>query len=128
VRHHYIRYDRNWSKAAVRRWIRTVGLEHVPSLITLARADISGKGSARTPLEPGLIDELEDLVETMKVTEVIPTSTRVLMVNGNDVMNHLRIPPGPKVGKILDMLLEMVTESPDLNNCEDLLRLASEIE
>ena len=127
VRHHFVRYETDWSSPTLRRWIRKVGLEHIPSLVTLARADIAGKGSANTPLEVSVVDHLEDRVRNMKDTEVIPTSTSVLAINGKDVMEELGISPGPVVGKVLNKLLEIVTDNPDLNTRESLLKILSGI-
>ena len=44
VRHHIVVYQRNWTDAAVRRWINRVGAERYHDVITLARADILAKG------------------------------------------------------------------------------------
>jgi tRNA nucleotidyltransferase (CCA-adding enzyme) len=128
VRHHFIRYERGWSAPALRRWVRRVGLDNVPTLCTLARADIAGKGNARVELEPATINDLEARVATMKLTEVIPTSTKVLAVNGHDVMTHLGLSPGPSIGKVLASLLESVTDDPECNTRERLLELASEVQ
>ena len=128
VRNHFIRYEIGWSAPALRRWVRKVGLENVPTLCTLARADIAGKGNARVELEPATINELEARVATMKLTEVIPTSTKVLAINGNDVMVHLGLRPGPAVGKVLASLLESVTDDPECNTRERLLDLAKDVQ
>ena len=48
-------------------------------------------------------------------------SVRDLAVDGQDVMRALNLPPGPKVGQILDHLLEEVLENPALNRREALL-------
>jgi tRNA nucleotidyltransferase (CCA-adding enzyme) len=128
VRHHFIRYEIGWSAPALRRWVRRVGLENVPTLCTLARADIAGKGNARVELEPATINDLEARVATMKLTEVIPTSTKVLAINGHDVMTHLGLSPGPSIGKVLASLLESVTDDPECNTRERLLELASEVQ
>ncbi len=127
VRHHFIRYSSDWSAATIRRWVRRVGLDNVASLCTLARADIFGKGPAKVQLEEDIINELEAKIANMKVTEVIPTSTKVLVVNGHDVMTHLGIGPGPTVGKVLSALLELVTDQPEVNTRENLLTLAETI-
>lgn len=122
VRHHLIRYEPGDSKAAIRRWVRKVGLEHVPSLLALARADIAGKGNAAEPRDTSAIDELEArLVDIM--AEKPPTSTNQLAINGRDVMALLGIGPGPRVGQVLRSLLDAVTEDPDLNEREKLLAL-----
>ena len=127
VQHHFIRYKSEDTDSAVRRWIRKVGLDNIPSLCTLARADIIGKGPLGfiSGLDTGIIDELEARVIRLNATETLPTSTKVLTIDGNDVMQHLGIPPGATVGKILNKLLDAVTEDPSLNTREKLLELAS---
>lgn len=128
VKNHFIRYEPGWSAPALRRWIRKVGLENIPNLCILARADIAGKGPIATVgLETSVVDELEARVATMQLTEVLPTSTKVLEVNGNDVMAHLGLTPGPQVGKVLAALLEFVTDNPEYNTRAQLLDLAYEI-
>jgi tRNA nucleotidyltransferase (CCA-adding enzyme) len=129
VRHHFIRYERGWAAPVLRRWVRKVGLENVSILCTLARADIAGKGPIATVgMEVSVIDDLESRVANMKLTEVLPTSTKVLAINGNDVMTHLGLTPGPSVGKVLAALLEFVTDDPECNTREKLLELASEVQ
>ena len=46
-----------------------------------------------------------------------------LDINGNDIMEILHIKPGPFVGQILNELLELVLESPELNNFETLRQI-----
>jgi tRNA nucleotidyltransferase (CCA-adding enzyme) len=127
VRHHLIRYGREWSNATIRRWVRTVGSKNVADLCILARADTAGKGPAKVALDVKLIDDLEDRVQNLSLTEVIPESTKILAINGHDVMQLLGIPPGPKVGKILNSMLEAVIDDPNLNNRKSLLRLVEVI-
>jgi tRNA nucleotidyltransferase (CCA-adding enzyme) len=45
----------------------------------------------------------------------LPLTVKDLVVNGNDVMEVLGIPPGPKVGEVLNFLLNFVLEYPDRN-------------
>jgi hypothetical protein len=40
----------------------------------------------------------------------------MLKINGNDIIKILNISPGPKIGKILAILLEEVLEDPKKNN------------
>jgi tRNA nucleotidyltransferase (CCA-adding enzyme) len=124
VRHHFVRYESDWSDAAVRRWMRNVGVEHIPHLTTLAIADIVGKGNAFIPLEITTINELKHRIDSVGT---IPTSSSMLAVSGHHVMTLLNIPPGPKVGNILAELLERVTEDPTLNSEEKLLGLIPEV-
>jgi tRNA nucleotidyltransferase (CCA-adding enzyme) len=124
VRHHFIRYESDWTDTAVRRWMRKVGVEHIPSLCTLAIADIVGKGNSLVPLEIAVIKELKSRIDAVGT---IPTSSSMLAVSGHHVMTMLNIPPGPKVGNVLAELLERVTENPSLNTKETLLDLIPEV-
>ena len=48
-------------------------------------------------------------------------------INGRDLMTELAMKPGPRIGKVLEALLELVLAEPELNERETLLRLAREI-
>ena len=52
-----------------------------------------------------------------------PLDVVSLAVNGHDVMEVLGVAPGHRVGEVLNHLLEMVLEEPELNNVTDLVRL-----
>jgi tRNA nucleotidyltransferase (CCA-adding enzyme) len=125
VRHHYIRYDSSWSNAAVRRWVRKVWPENVKDLCILARADIAGKGPSEVTLNAQDIDVLESKVATVAVN--VPTTTNALAISGKDVMDCLGVGPGPTVGRVLRVLLDRVTEDPNLNEKEALLALVREV-
>lgn len=118
VRHHLICYSNAWSDAAVRRFVRRVGLDQVQPLIALGRADALAKGRP-VDTELALLDELRARV-TDSVAKGAAFGTRDLAVSGNDVMKQLGVRPGPIVGKVLECLLERVLEDPSLN-CRDAL-------
>lgn len=121
IRHHLVRYEPGDSKATIRRWARKVGLDNVPSILALARADVAGKGDAEVQRDTSAIDELESRLAAMQVSEVIPTSAASLAINGRDVMERLDIVAGPRIGECLRMLLEIVTDDPSTNTREILL-------
>jgi tRNA nucleotidyltransferase (CCA-adding enzyme) len=121
VRHHLIPYEPGWTAAAVRRWVRRVGLANVPSICSLGRADLAGKGTALGEGRGSVLDELEQRVATIQIQAPIVTNTTALAVNGADVMAALGIGPGPRVGQVLRELLELVTDQPELNNREALM-------
>ena len=124
VRHHMFWYQPDWTSSAVRRFIRTVGLERIPALFALRKADNVGSG-ARTPRMYAL-NEL-----WLRVQEEIQRATAFsisdLAIDGNDVMRELGIAGGPEVGRVLHELFERVIDDPDLNTPERLLPLAREI-
>lgn len=124
IRHHMFWYQPGWTSSAVRRFIRTVGLDEIPALFALRRADNVGSG-ARAPRMYAL-NELWLRVQE-EIQRATAFSKRDLAVDGDDVMRELRIPPGPEVGRILDQLFERVLDDPEVNAPERLLRLAREI-
>ena len=120
VRHHMFWYQSDWTGSAVRRFIRKVGLDVIPDLFALRRADNIGSGIRATRMYA-----LEDL--WTRVQGEIERSTAFspsdLAVDGTDVMRELGIPPGPEVGRIIGVLFERVLDDPDLNVRDRLLAL-----
>src|SRR3989344_2354036 len=47
-----------------------------------------------------------------------PISVKMLKIDGQKIMEILKIPPGPKIGQMLNALLEEVLEDPTLNTEE----------
>jgi tRNA nucleotidyltransferase (CCA-adding enzyme) len=123
IRNHMFWYQEEWTGSAVRRFVRKVGLENIPALFALRRADNIGSG-ART----GRMYALESLWERVQeeIRSASAFSLRDLAIDGNDVMAELGIPQGREVGRILNELFERVTEDPSFNTREKLLELARE--
>lgn len=119
VKNHMFDYRPEWTDATVRRFVRTVGIENVADLFDLRIADNLGNG-----LKTGFPHYLGELTERIgRVVEAQEAlSVRDLKVDGADVMRELRLPPGPEVGRVLDRLLEEVTEDPSLNERKRLLQ------
>jgi putative nucleotidyltransferase with HDIG domain len=118
VRQHMFDYRPEWTDAAVRRFIRSAGVQHIADLFDLRIADNVGNG-LKTGF-PHYLEELRSRVESI-IEKEEALSVRDLAVDGADVMEVLDLPPGPKVGEILDQLLEEVLENPALNTRERLL-------
>lgn len=123
VEQHMFRYQPNWSDAAVRRFIKRVGVEHLDDIFELRRAD--REGSNREP-DPGL-EELQRRVKEILSGGAFLTISD-LAVDGNDVMTLI----GPDVphrviGLTLARLLEEVIEDPSLNDRDKLLKRAKDV-
>lgn len=118
VRQHMFEYRPEWTDAAVRRFLRTVGADNVADLFDLRIADNRGNG-----LKQGFPHYLEELAE--RIGKVLAKqdalSVRDLAVDGEDIMRELGLPPGPRVGAVLDRLLEEVLEEPALNDRDRLM-------
>jgi len=123
IRHHMISYHAGWGQAAVRRFIRRVGTRDIADLIRFRRADIKAHGLETTDMK--LLDELEQRIKDQLRTPSA-LSTKDLAINGEEVMENLRLSPGPEVGKTLNSLLEKVIERPELNNKKALLGLLAD--
>ena len=124
IRNHMFWYQSEWTPSAVRRFIRKVGLENIPALFALRKADNIGSG-ARSPRMYALEALWERVQEEIRAASAF--SLKDLAIDGNDVMKELGIPPSPEVGRILNELFERVTDDPKLNTRESLLRLAREL-
>jgi len=62
-----------------------------------------------------LLEEAITSGEPFKVTD--------LAITGQDIMQHLNIPPSAAVGENLAYLMEEVIKNPALNNFNDLINL-----
>jgi len=124
IRNHMFWYQTEWSGSAVRRFVRKVGLENIPALFALRKADNIGSG-ARSPRMYALESLWERVQEEIRAASAF--SLRDLAIDGNDVMQELGIPPGREVGRVLNELFEHVLDDPSLNTREKLLALAREI-
>jgi poly(A) polymerase/tRNA nucleotidyltransferase (CCA-adding enzyme) len=124
IRHHMFWYQTDWTGSAVRRFVRKVGLENIPALFALRRADNIGSG-ARSPRMYALEALWERVQEEIRAASAF--SLKDLQIDGNDVMTELGIPPGPRVGRILNELFERVTDDPSLNTRERLLEIVRQL-
>ena len=120
VRHHMFTYEPDWGDAGVRRFIQRVGIDAVDDLFALREADNIGSG---VPAEAHGLDELRARVDTELAASVVLDRSR-LAVRGDDLMSELGLPAGPRLGRILDELLERVVAEPRLNDRATLLLLA----
>ena len=126
VRNHLFHYD-EWSDAAVRRWMKRVGLERIEDLYALNEADLRAKGpqtfdaSHLVPLEALKVHVAKIMAEGAALT------TRDLAIDGNVLMKDLGLKPGRIIGVILETLLEAVINDPSLNTKETLLEMARKI-
>ena len=123
IRNHMFWYQTEWNGSAVRRFIRTIGLENIPALFALRRADNIGSG-AKSPRMYALEALWQRVQEEIDAANAF--SLRDLRIDGNDLRTELGVPQGPAIGRILNALFERVTEEPALNTRETLLELAKE--
>ncbi len=123
VRHHMFAYAPEWSDAAIRRFIRRVGLADLDELLDLRAADNVGSGL------PSNVDDLDVLRQRCRaqVAAHVALERRDLVVDGDDLMRALALGPGPALGRLLDELLERVLVDPMLNERGRLLAIARQV-
>lgn len=120
VRQHMFDVPPEASDAAIRRFIMRIGEPALNDLLDLREADNVGSG---LPADAGGLAELRRRIEEQLAAEVA-LDRRRLAVDGNDLMAELALPPGPRLGRLLDELLERVVADPSLNDRPTLLLLA----
>jgi putative nucleotidyltransferase with HDIG domain len=120
VRHHMFTVDAEPSGPAVRRFIRRIGREHVEALFELRRADDVGSGLP--PDDPATVAFRARIDAELAARP--PLDRGALAVDGDDLIRDLGLEPGPRLGRVLDALLERVIGDPALNDRGTLMLLA----
>lgn len=100
---------------AVRRFIKNVTKDYLQDMLDLRTGDRIGSGAKPTSWRLDLFKKrlMEVQKEPFKITD--------LKITGNDVMNILKLKPGPKVGEILKQLFDQVIEGKIKNEKQTLL-------
>jgi putative nucleotidyltransferase with HDIG domain len=120
VREHMFDYRAEWTDAALRRFVRRVGRENLADLFDLRIADMLGNGLREG--FPHYLEELHARIEAVLARDAA-LSPRDLVLNGEDIMRELEIPPGPRVGAAQEFLLEAVLDEPARNTAGALREL-----
>lgn len=119
IKNHMFNYESSWSDAAIRRFMRRVGVENLEDLFALRVADTQ---AMEREIDDAYLQELKGRIQKV-IEEEQALHIKDLKVDGKDVMKILKIKPGPKVGEVLNALLEKVLDDPKLNQRETLLKL-----
>lgn len=121
VRHHMFHYQPHNTDAAIRRFMRKVGLEHIDDILDVREGDRLGSGARKTSWR------LEEMKQRMVEQLNQPFAITDLAINGHDLMSELGLQPGPQLGTLLKQLFEIVLEEPEKNTKEQLLALAQQL-
>ena len=126
IRHHMYAYDASWTDAAVRRFIRRVGEARLALLFALRRADNAASGVGLAGEEPELELQRRIASELARSPDLLIRNR--LAIDGNDLQRELGWEAGPRIGHVLDRLMEAVLDDPSVNRPEVLLGLAREVD
>jgi poly(A) polymerase len=97
-------YGEGWNDSAVRRYVRDAG-PLLDKLNQLTRADVTTRNPERAKAFRALQDELEERIARLAEEENLDALRPPL--DGNQVMEHLGLQPGPVVGEALSYLMEL---------------------
>lgn len=120
VRNHMFNYEPGWADSGVRRFIQRVGADDLHDLFALREADNIGSGLSS---DANALAELRGRVEAELAASAVLDRSR-LAVHGNDLIAELGVVAGPRLGRVLDQLVERVVSDPKLNDRTTLLLLA----
>lgn len=93
------------TKGLFKRYINKMGIEQVNRLLILNLSDTFD--SRMTADDFGKIERLDSALETL---QSMNQNRFDLRVNGRDIMHHIGIPAGPRVGKIKKLMEYLVAE------------------
>jgi poly(A) polymerase/tRNA nucleotidyltransferase (CCA-adding enzyme) len=99
--------------SAVRRMVANVGKDHIWDLMNIRICDRIGTG--RPKENPYRLRKYKAMVEEALRD---PISVGMLKIDGKEIMKITKMEPNPKIGLILNALLEEVLEDPKLNTKE----------
>lgn len=114
VRYHMFFSDTDTiTLSAVRRMINNVGQDLIWDLMKVRRSDRIGMG--KKDAEPYRLRKYESMIEEALRD---PLSVGMLKIDGNMLISEFHMKPGPRMGWILNALLEEVLDDPSLNTKE----------
>jgi poly(A) polymerase/tRNA nucleotidyltransferase (CCA-adding enzyme) len=123
VKYHLFYYNvGEVTEAGVRRFLVRVGPENIDDLLKVREADRIGSGVPKA--FPYKLRHLLFMIDKVKRD---PISPKMLKIDGRQIMELLAIEPGPKVGHILNALLEEIIEDPKRNTEKYLEKRAKEL-
>jgi len=120
VREHMFTIDPELSDAGVRRFLRRLEPAYLDALFELRRADDIGSGR---PGDDPRLAAFRARLEREVVAEAA-VDRDGLAIDGDDLIRELGLAPGPRLGRLLDALVERVIDDPALNDRATLLVLA----
>ncbi len=108
--------------SAVRRIITNVGKEHIWELMDIRECDRVGMNKTEAPYR---LRKYHAMIEECLRD---PISVKQLAIDGSYLMNTLGVQAGPRMGWILNALLEEVLDDPNKNTVEILSTRVKELE
>lgn len=109
----------------VKRWLNKIGPEQFKRLLEVRKADIKGQKEGYDKERIKKVEAIEKLLEQV-LQEDECFSMKDLAINGNDLIN-IGYKQGKDLGRVLNILLQMVVDGEIANEKEELLRIAEDM-
>ena len=123
VRYHLFYYNvGEVTESSVRRLVANIGKENVEDLIKVREADRIGSGVPKA--KPYKLRHLQFMID--KVARD-PISPKMLVLKGEDVMRIAGLEPGPRVGMMINAMMNEVLDDPVKNTNDYLEKRAKEL-
>ena len=122
VRYHDYGNNMEPGMRTLRRAVNKIGQEAFPSLFLVKRADIMAQSDHLRQEKLKNLDRWEQLYQEL-IEKQQCVSLKTLAISGTDLI-RMGMDPGREMGELLNQLLEMVLDEPELNTREILLKEA----
>lgn len=113
-------YDQGWTDSAVRRYVREAG-PLLEDLIALVRADCTSRHQHKVEALRASVRRFQDHIA--RVTRADEEAALRPEIDGDRVMAHLGLEPGPVIGRAMRFLLELRRTEGMIGEVEVLRRL-----
>lgn len=110
------------SERTVRRAMSRIGVENMPALFAVKRADALGQSMYHRQEKLDYVDTYERLFHEITDAQQC-VQKKDLAVNGSDLIS-MGMKPGKEIGGVLQELFEQVLDEPELNQKDKLMELA----
>lgn len=109
----------------VRRAMNRIGEELFPYYLQVRRADTLAQSEYLREEKLQNLDEVEQIYQEILANKQC-VSLKTLAVKGGDLLQN-GVQPGPQIGEVLNHLLNLVIDSPEMNTKETLLKEVGKI-
>ena len=111
VRYHLFYYNvGEVRESSVRRLVAKVGPENMKDLVRVRICDRMGSGVPKP--EPYRLRHFQYMIDKVQKDAI---SVGMLKLSGNEIMEILKIKPSPRVGQVLNILLDEVLDDQEKN-------------
>lgn len=107
--HMRVRNSKQWSKAAIRRFIRDMGA-NLSEVLDLIEADRKSHHPKHNDLDS--LNLLRERINQIQMEK--PVENIVSPLTGKEIMEILNLPQGPSIGKAKDYIQDLMLENPDM--------------